>query len=157
LSGSLASSARPELDEAALKRSPTLLTTRNLCRPGFTDAGDLGVCKGGTDAGEACTEDTDCDGGSCEEGVCTGGGANDGQGCSVANQAVDCPGGACEPCDALAENGFLPVDCTVTYIAPQGVPTMSRWGLIAMAGLLLLTGSLLLQQRRRRARQPHGS
>jgi hypothetical protein len=122
--------------------------TRNLVFA-FSSTG-MGVCKGGSDAGEPCNPDdtTPCSGGSCEPGICTGPSANVGQGCTPANAAIDCPGGTCALCTDVPEDDFLPVACSTTNIAPAGVPAMSTWGLIAMAGALLLLGSTWIRRRR---------
>jgi hypothetical protein len=119
-----------------------------------TDAEDLGVCKNGPDAGEGCdqSESDSCSGGgTCGEGICQGGG-NNGLGCDAATAMIDCPGvgAVCQLCNDLAENGFLPVDCTTTYIAPEGVPAMSPWGLTGLAVLLMTAGIFWLQRRARR-------
>ena len=79
-------------------------------------------------------------------------GSNPGQGCDTATELADCgAGGTCVVCSKLAEDGFLPIDCTTTYISPEGVPAMSSWGLIGLAVLLLGFGTLWLRGRTRRA------
>lgn len=63
-----------------------------------------GVCEAGTaEAGQACGEDAECGmGGNCAFGICDGG-MNDGNGCS---DAGDCPGGTCIDCADNAGLGF---------------------------------------------------
>jgi hypothetical protein len=69
-----------------------------------------------------------CPGSTCGEGICVGG-DNDGRGCDVATQAADCPnGGMCTACGDVPENGFLPFDCTTTYISPEPAPADVRVG-----------------------------
>lgn len=121
---------------------------------GFSLDSDPGVCKGGSNAGQPCsTSDSDdpCPGSTCGEGICVGGGANAGKGCDEFTAGADCPGGTCSLCDADLPAGALPLDCTTTYVAPQGVPAMSPWGLAGLAILLVGFGTLWLQRRARRA------
>lgn len=116
------------------------------------DTEDVGVCKGGSEAGAACdrSDSGSCSGGgTCGEGICTAGG-NAGKGCDVATMAGDCPGGACQVCAVDLPPGALPLDCTTTYVSPDPAPVMSSWGLIGMAILLLATGTLWLQRQRNR-------
>ena len=112
---------------------------------------DLGVCKGGTDAGKACdqTDLSACPGSACGEGICDSG-ANEGKGCDVATQAADCPMSTCQLCSDLAP-GYLPIDCTTTYVTPQAAPAMSPWALIGLAAFLVMLGTVFLQRRARRA------
>ncbi len=115
---------------------------------------DLGVCRGGTAAGDACdmSDSSPCaGGGTCAEGICDGGG-NAGFGCDAATAMADCPGGGtCLLCNDFPDTPSLPVDCTTTYVAPEGVPAMSQWGLVGLAALLMGFGALWLQRRGRRA------
>jgi IPTL-CTERM motif len=124
-------------------------TVRNLVIAITNNDADLGVCKGGSAEGEACDmEDVDpCPGGSCGAGICLEG-ANDGLGCDEATAMMDCPDGTCKLCADVAENGFLPIDCTTTIIAAEPVPTLSPWGLMALAAVLLAFGLLWSQRRR---------
>lgn len=126
--------------------------TRNFIIALSDEAEDVGVCKGGSDAGEACDLDDsgDCSGGPCGEGICDGG-DNNGLGCDVATQAMDCPnGGTCVACDDVPPTNLLPIDCTTTYVSPEPAPAMSPWGLAGLAVILFAAGSLWLQRRRRR-------
>jgi hypothetical protein len=126
--------------------------TRNLVIAVSDDPDDAGVCKGGANAGQACdtSDSSPCPGSTCGEGICVGG-DNDGLGCDVATQMTDCPnGGTCKACNDVPQNGFLPVDCTTTYVSPEPVPLMSGWGLAGLAALLFGTGTLWLERRRTR-------
>jgi hypothetical protein len=126
-------------------------TVRNLVFASDGDEDDAGVCKGGDNAGQACSrfESGDCPGSTCGEGICMGGDFP-GRGCDVAMQWTDCPnGGTCKACDDVPESTLLPIDCTTTIIAPEGAPAMSPWGLVALGGVLLATGTLLLRRRAR--------
>lgn len=110
---------------------------------------ELGVCKGGTNPGDACAMDdpTDCqDGGSCAEGICEGG-ANNGRGCDTGSAVMDCGAGiTCQPCSDLAQDSFLPIDCTETIISAEPVPVMSPRLLAGLAVVLLLFGSFWLHR-----------
>jgi len=118
-----------------------------------TNEDEAGVCKGGTDAGQACnrTDMTACPGSTCGEGICVGGDNND-RGCDVATQTADCPnGGTCAACADVSTNGFLPLDCTTTtVIALEVAPAMSPWRLASLGAILLAAGSLWLRRRRGR-------
>jgi hypothetical protein len=123
---------------------------RNFIFAGSGDPEDAGVCKGGSDAGEPCDRsDPECSGGTCGEGICVLGG-NAGLGCNVATQMMDCPGGTCQVCNVPFPANALPVDCTTTYVSPEGAPTMSTWGLFGLAAIMLAAGTLWLQRRQRR-------
>jgi hypothetical protein len=118
----------------------------------FTEQDELGVCKGGSEAGKACDPSSQgpCPGSTCGKGICVGG--NEGMGCDTATEGADCGAGTCVVCEpADPEMGVLPFACTTTYIAPEQVPAMSPWGLAALAALLFLFGSLWLRWRGRRA------
>jgi hypothetical protein len=114
---------------------------------------DLGVCKGGGNAGDACNPadaEEDCPNSTCGEGICLNG-TNPGLGCDKATEAGDCgAGGTCQACDDFAEDSFLPLDCTTTIIAAEPVPVMSPWALVGMAAVLFMFGALWLQRRRGR-------
>jgi hypothetical protein len=119
---------------------------------GFTLGGDIGVCKGGSSAGDPCAtsdacpgSDCDCPGSTCGEGICVGG--NDGMGCDRNTEGADCGAGTCEVCNEPPETGFFPIDCTTTYIAPQLVPVMAPWGLAGLSVLLFASGCLWLRRR----------
>lgn len=122
---------------------------RNLVFVLQEDESEIGVCKGGTDVGQACSQDSmlDCPGSSCGEGICLNG-TNAGGGCDEATAMVDCPGGTCELCSELSGFG-LPIDCTETYVAPQRAPAASPWGLVALAAVLCAAGMWLLRRRLR--------
>jgi hypothetical protein len=110
---------------------------------------DMGVCKDGSaDEGQPCDLEsmTDCPGSSCGEGICEGGG-NDGLGCDTSTAMMDCPGGSCVECDDLAEDSFLPIDCTEMIISAQPAPVMSTWMLAGLAVVLALFGTLWLRRR----------
>ncbi|MGE0519387.1 MAG: hypothetical protein AB7P78_10330 [Candidatus Binatia bacterium] len=110
------------------------------------DAEDLGVCKNST---EPCDREqmNPCPGSECGKGICEGG-ANPGQGC---DEDADCGDqGNCILCAELAQDTFLPVDCTTTVIGLQTAPAVSRSGLLALTAALLICGSLWLHMRRRR-------
>jgi len=126
--------------------------TRNLVIAISPDAEDAGVCKGGASAGQACdrSDFMPCPSSSCGEGICVGG-DTPGVGCDVATQATDCPnGGMCKVCSDPAQPSFLPIDCTTTYVSPEPAPAMSVWGLVTMAALLLVIGTVWLDRRRAR-------
>ena len=117
------------------------------------DSGTLGVCKGGANVGQACDDDdpNSCPGSTCGEGICDGG-ANDGKGCDESSATTDCGAGiTCVLCQDVPDTGFLPIDCTTTYVSPETVPAMSPWGLAGLAGLLFASGTLWLRRRGRRA------
>lgn len=125
--------------------------TRNLIIAISGDAEDAGVCKGGADAGEACdnSDSSECPGSTCGEGICVGG-DTPGLGCDVATQMADCPnGGMCHVCADVPATDLLPIDCTTTYISPEGVPVMSPWTLAGLAVILFAAGSFWLQRWRR--------
>jgi hypothetical protein len=131
---------------------------RNFAIGVTNDPEDLGVCKGGSDAGEPCSlllnDDPgteQCPAGTCGEGICDGG-DDDGEGCDEATEMADCQnGGTCNLCAEPLSNSFLPLDCTeTTVIGLEPAPVMSRRGLLAMAAILLFVGSLWLQRRARR-------
>ena len=127
-------------------------TTRNIVIAMSTDAEDAGVCKGGTNKGLACTSSDDCPPSSdCGEGICVGG-TNAGAGCDASTAWTDCPGmgATCKACDDVGSSTFLPLDCTTTYISPEPAPLMSMGGLLALAAILLVTGTLWLERRRER-------
>jgi hypothetical protein len=86
--------------------------------------------------------------GTCGEGICDMG-ANEGKGCDEASAAADCPDGSCILCTDVPDTGFLPVDCTTTYVAPETVPAISPWGLAGLAGILFAAGTLFLRRRTR--------
>jgi hypothetical protein len=126
---------------------------RNFVFATSDDGDEAGVCRGGSEPGAACDRDFSGDcagGGTCAEGICSSGG-NAGQGCNVATQAMDCPGGGmCLVCSVPPPAGTLPFDCTTTYVSPEGAPLMSSWGLVGTAAILLAAGTLWLQRRQRR-------
>ena len=125
---------------------------RNLVFAFSPNPDEAGVCKSGTSAGQACDvfDSASCPGSTCGEGICVGGDRpNDG--CDVAMQATDCPnGGTCKACNDVPQSGFLPLDCTTTYVSPEPAPVMSQWGLLATAAVLLMLGTWWVERRRER-------
>lgn len=115
-------------------------------------SGSIGVCKGGSEVGQPCQTENlnDCPGSTCGEGICDMGG-NGGKGCDESTAAADCPGGSCILCTDVPDTGFLPIDCTTTYVAPETVPAMSPWGLAGLAAFLFACGTFFLRRRARRA------
>jgi hypothetical protein len=126
---------------------------RNLLVGMTSDPEDLGVCKGGTHAGQPCVlfETDPCPGSTCGEGICQGG-DEEGEGCDVATEATDCPNlGVCIVCAEPLENSFLPIDCTTTtVIGLEPAPLMSWRGMFTTVAILLIVGMLWLQRRTRR-------
>lgn len=108
----------------------------------FSSGFGNGVCKAGTNQGQACSGDADCGGtvGACGDGICDGG-TNGGYGC---DESSDCGGGTCIDCDeGLAIGG----DCAESsVVAVAQAPLM---GPLALAGAAL--GLAALARRRLRA------
>ncbi len=93
-----------------------------------------GVCEAGTaEAGQACLDASDCGmGGSCSPGICVGG-TNTGNGCT---DVGDCPGmdTVCELCgENDAGLGFA---CFAQASAAAPAPSLAPWGIgVALLGL----------------------
>lgn len=124
-------------------------TVRNLAIAVSGDPDDLGVCKGGPDAGQACDRfDDACPSSACGEGICVGGN-NDGRGCDKSSEMADCPnGGTCVLCADVPDDTFLPIDCTTTNVAAEPVPAMSPSLLGVLGGCLAAVGLWWLRRRR---------
>jgi len=119
---------------------------RNLIIVGSEDEDEAGVCKGGATPGAPCELNvSNCFGGMCLPGICVGG-TNSGQGC---NALGDCPMASdCVQCAAELPIGALPIDCTTTYVSPEGAPVASPWALAVLACALVITGTYWLRRRR---------
>lgn len=105
------------------------------------EAGEQGVCKDGSRAGQPCNEDADCTGGSmgsCATGICIDNTTQaTGNGCAT---NMDC--GMNETCTQCRPNQQNLTDialaCTQTdVLASAPAPVMSRWGLAAAVIALL--------------------
>lgn len=118
---------------------------RNLVIAISPDSDEVGVCEGGSDAGEPCDlfDSGDCTGGTCSPGICVDGGTP-GAGCDADG---DCAGGTCEDCAVEVPPMALPIDCTTTYVSPEAVPVTSMWGLAGLALALAVAGTLWLRRR----------
>ncbi len=109
-----------------------------LCTASTLRANGFGVCEGEgctepCPAENACETDTDCDPGMICQEVC---------------DPVDCP--VCVPshcsCDPLTDTWGCTRDC-VGLCVPAPMPTVSEWGLIVMALLLLAAGTICVRRR----------
>jgi hypothetical protein len=104
----------------------------------FAGASDRRVCKDGTNAGDPCSDDTDCTGGSmgsCAGGVCVDNTTQAaGEGCDT---TADCGANeTCVQCDTSQPGMILlPFDCAQTTVFGHLAPAMSPW---AIAGSVLM-------------------
>ncbi|HVM94842.1 MAG TPA: hypothetical protein VMT89_00570 [Candidatus Acidoferrales bacterium] len=121
----------------------------------FAGAAQLGVCKSGTNQGNPCSGDGDCGGvtGSCGDGICVDDMTQQpvAKGCS--SGGMDCSAGtSCVVCVGSGDSLPIGIGCDSVVVQGAPAPTMSRWGLVAVAMVLLAIGALGIRMKSNRSR-----